>query len=466
LMGRFEMEDIMAAPGLDNLHIIESGPVPANPSELLSTPAMGEFLRAVREEYDIVLIDTPPVLPVTDAVIVSAQADGVVLVYQAGKVGRLVLKRAKAHLESARARVWGVVLNDIQAEIAGYAYTHHYTHYYGEEAPGGAARGPVQRARDFLGGLLGRESRSTAQRAQGAAALILAGERETAEGGKGRRRRYRDLSIGVLILGVLVAAFAGVLAWRMGWLGGAEPRALLRQKLESLPPRPGSAPESAREPSVPAPASPVPSTPSPPATVAPAPFDRPPLAPPPAPAAQAPPRVAPPTPERPAPGKDTAAASAPVPDPARFAVELGPFPVASAAERVERQLNEAGFQTVRFRQQSADAVYAVWIGQPPGVRDAQALVATLRGQGFADASVLGGPDALGVRVGDPLPLVGAVQLAERLKAKGHEVRVTALPGQETTFVIRHGNFAAREEAEAKSRELHRLGLPNQIVRVR
>jgi polysaccharide biosynthesis transport protein len=105
LMGRFEMEDIMASPGLDNLHIIESGPIPANPSELLSTPTMNQFLREVREEYDVVLIDTPPVLPVTDSAIVAGQADGVILVYQAGKVGRLVLKRAKAHLESARAKV-------------------------------------------------------------------------------------------------------------------------------------------------------------------------------------------------------------------------------------------------------------------------------------------------------------------------------------------------------------------------
>ncbi|HEV8475222.1 MAG TPA: AAA family ATPase, partial [Methylomirabilota bacterium] len=75
LMGRFEMEDIMAAPGLDNLHIIEAGPIPANPSELLSTPAMGEFLRAVSGEYDIVLIDTPPILPVTDAAVVAGQVD-------------------------------------------------------------------------------------------------------------------------------------------------------------------------------------------------------------------------------------------------------------------------------------------------------------------------------------------------------------------------------------------------------
>src|SRR2546425_415842 len=160
-MGRFEMEDIMASPGLDNLHIIESGPVPANPSELLSTPAMGTFLREAREEYDIVLIDTPPVLPVTDSAIVAGQTDGVILVYQAGKVGRLVLKRAKAHLEAARAKVWGVVLNDVQTEIAGYAYSHYYTHYYGEETPAEAPPGGVQRLWASLRSRL-RGRRSTA----------------------------------------------------------------------------------------------------------------------------------------------------------------------------------------------------------------------------------------------------------------------------------------------------------------
>src|SRR5688572_20658722 len=156
LMGRFEMEDIMAAPGLDNLHIIEAGPIPANPSELLSTSAMAEFLRNVAAEYDIVLIATPPVLPVTDSAIVAGQADGVLLVYQAGKVGRLVLKRAKSHLESTRAKVWGVVLNDVQTEVSGYNYTHYYTHYYGEETPSGREGGTLQRAWDSVRGRLGR----------------------------------------------------------------------------------------------------------------------------------------------------------------------------------------------------------------------------------------------------------------------------------------------------------------------
>jgi len=176
-MGRFEMEDIMAAPGLDNLHIIEAGPIPANPSELLSTSALGQFLREVSAEYDIVLIDTPPVLPVTDSAIVAAQADGVLLVYQAGKVGRLVLKRAKAHLESTRAKVWGVVLNDVQTEVSGYTYTHYYTHYYGEETPSPRDGGALHRAWDAVRSRLGR-------RPSGAAPIPVTARRGSAAGSR------------------------------------------------------------------------------------------------------------------------------------------------------------------------------------------------------------------------------------------------------------------------------------------
>src|SRR5207253_11399701 len=118
---------------LRTLHAIERGPVPATSSGLLSAPAMSGFLHSVRDVYDVILVDTPPILPVTDSPIVASQADGVVLVYQAGKVGRLVLKRAKVHVENVGGKVWGVVLNDVKTEIAGYAYTHYYTHYYGEE---------------------------------------------------------------------------------------------------------------------------------------------------------------------------------------------------------------------------------------------------------------------------------------------------------------------------------------------
>jgi cell division septation protein DedD len=154
------------------------------------------------------------------------------------------------------------------------------------------------------------------------------------------------------------------------------------------------------------------------------------------------------------------------PPPARFAVEFGPFPTAGDAERMERQLNQAGHQTMRFRQQTGAAQYAVLIERVPSSAEAQALIATLREQGFPEALVVGDGQPRSVRVGEPMVLRGAVQLAERLRAKGYQVRIAVQPGEAVTFVIRHGNFVSRDEAEDKGEELTGLGLPNHVVRVR
>ena len=468
LMGRFEMEDIMAAPGLDNLHIIEAGPVPANPSELLSTPAMTGFLHSVRDVYDVILVDTPPILPVTDSAIVASQADGVVLVYQAGKVGRLVLKRAKVHVENVGGKVWGVVLNDVKTEIAGYAYTQYYTHYYGEETVVDRRKDRLQRARGFLRGLLNRGSRAEA------AAVDTDTDRSAARrddgGGTASERavepyafamptfgsaKSKRLLMGVVVV-ALLAALGGLAGWRLGWFGGTQKaKELLRQRLE----RPSSTPISA----LPTPRS---VTPPPAEPEAPAP-------PSPAPVMGLGPVVAPPAPvERPAaaaPAMPPKSAAQPGGAPAvgaRYAIEFGPFMTAPEAERVERQLSEAGYPTVRFRQQTGAALYAVLIEKLPSARDAQALVAALRQQGFADAFVVGEREPLSVQVGLPLPLRGAVQTAERLRASGHQVRVAAQPGEAVMFALRHGNFATSGEAEAKGQELMRLGLGNQVVRVK
>jgi polysaccharide biosynthesis transport protein len=517
LMGRFEMEDIMASPGLDNLHIIESGPIPANPSELLSTPTMTQFLREVRDEYDVVLIDTPPVLPVTDSAIVAGQADGVILVYQAGKVGRLVLKRAKTHLESARAKVWGVVLNDVQTEIAGYAYSHYYTHYYGEETPGDSSRGATSRfldgLRTRLGGFAPRMGRGPSEPTSRSTDASRGVEMFTLPPTEPGRHRWL-ITTGVVGLALLAGLIVFV-AWQLVWSGSPPTtRDQLRRKMESP-----TNPASPR----PAPTSPTPSTSStpnaertdevaalPPPLTAPStepsatpPTDTPSLAtklefsrpipspdpptvtadpvpPRPAPARPPAPRIAPPraadpspafaarpAPETKSPAPSTSSAPSTVTTPGeastRFAVEFGPFPTANEAERVERQLSQAGHQTVRFRQQTGAALYAVLIER---VADSEALIDSLREQGFADVVVVRNGAGTSVRVGEPMVLRGAVQLAEKLRARSHQVRIAAQPGEAITFVIRHGNFASRDEAEKRSGELNRLGLPSHVVRVR
>ena len=86
-------------------------------------------------------------------------------------------------------------------------------------------------------------------------------------------------------------------------------------------------------------------------------------------------------------------------------------------------------------------------------------------QGLGEAVIVS-TDPLVLRVGGPLPLRGAVELAERVRAAGHQVRVAAQPGQASAFVIRHGSFTSRDDAEAKRRELGQLDLPaHQVVPV-
>lgn len=131
MMGKMSMDDIMKTPGIDNLHIMTSGTIPPNPAELVSSKGISEFIENVRSEYDIVLIDGPPVLAATDAAILGSRTDGVILVYQVGRISRGTLKRAKAQLDNVKANVTGVVLNGLRAEISpdlsGYDY---YKQYY------------------------------------------------------------------------------------------------------------------------------------------------------------------------------------------------------------------------------------------------------------------------------------------------------------------------------------------------
>jgi polysaccharide biosynthesis transport protein len=484
LMGRFEMEDVMAAPGLDNLHIIEAGPIPANPSELLSTQAMTDFLRAVGAEYDIVLVDTPPILPVTDSAIVSGKADGVLLVYQAGKVGRLVLKRAKTHLESARAQVWGVVLNDLQTEVSGYTYTHYYTHYYGEETPGEPPRGGgsvVQRALDRARGWLGGGRGNAAAEPDGTGLSVATLPSPETASASTRNGRSRNVLLAIVAVLGAVAALAGVVVWRAGGLDALNPRDLVRQRLSPtktpVPPArpntpPSSPPRSAPSSSVaPAPSVPPTSTPAVPTT---SPSTTLPTT---APATGTPTSAEPmrptqltpaPLPPRAAPLAAVARSAALVPSvaPARFAIEFGPFVSALDAEIVERRLTEAGYSTVRSRQKSGTTAYAVLIERVPTAHEARRVAATLREQGIGDAVVVSA-DPVVLRVGTPLPLRGAVELAERLRAAGHQVRIAAQPGEASALIVRHGAFASREEAEVKRRELGQLDLPaNQVVQVR
>lgn len=111
----------------DNLDIIPSGPIPPNPSELLGSNKMKSFINNLKEDYDYVLLDAPPVLLVTDPTVLAPIVDGVILVVQANKTEIDVTKRAKEILTNLKANILGVVLNKVKEHNKGYYYYYYYS---------------------------------------------------------------------------------------------------------------------------------------------------------------------------------------------------------------------------------------------------------------------------------------------------------------------------------------------------
>jgi len=114
---------------MENLDILAAGPKPPNPAELLDSPGMHRLLEKARQDYDQVIIDTPPVLIVADASIVSTIADGVVMVVKSTANTRGQASQAREQLEGVRARILGGILNDVHESRLGYYYSNY--HYYG-----------------------------------------------------------------------------------------------------------------------------------------------------------------------------------------------------------------------------------------------------------------------------------------------------------------------------------------------
>jgi capsular exopolysaccharide synthesis family protein len=135
LLGGLEMDMLIKSPELANLSIITSGAFPTNPAELLSSQQMAKFIEEVKAEYDLVIFDTTPVLPVTDAVLLSQKVEGVIILYEVGKIARGVLKRTKSHLDTVKANVLGIILNNVRPEYGPEYYDYHYQYYYEEGKP-------------------------------------------------------------------------------------------------------------------------------------------------------------------------------------------------------------------------------------------------------------------------------------------------------------------------------------------
>lgn len=114
---------------IPNLEVLPSGTIPPNPSELLSSNAMKQFIRDMSEMYDLILMDAPPVGNVTDAAIISTYVDGTILVANSGHVGIDAIKRSKELLEKVNANIIGVVLNKLNKSANGNYYYYSYNYY-------------------------------------------------------------------------------------------------------------------------------------------------------------------------------------------------------------------------------------------------------------------------------------------------------------------------------------------------
>ncbi|MDP2773909.1 MAG: polysaccharide biosynthesis tyrosine autokinase [Nocardioides sp.] len=131
LIGKVTLEDALQTHEGTDLEVLACGPMPPNPSELLQSQAMGLLIKDLRERFDIVILDAPPLLPVTDAALLSAQADGMLAVVRHGKTTKDQLGHALERVEQVDAKCVGVVVNLAPAKKSrGYGYGYGYGYSY------------------------------------------------------------------------------------------------------------------------------------------------------------------------------------------------------------------------------------------------------------------------------------------------------------------------------------------------
>lgn len=121
-----ELRDVIQKSGVGNLSVMTSGPIPPNPAEMMASNRMSAVLQELRAQFDIILIDTPPLLAVTDAQIMASKSDGVIMVVSYGKVKRDMAVKAKAGLDRVNAKILGVVINNVKRKASEGYYYYYY----------------------------------------------------------------------------------------------------------------------------------------------------------------------------------------------------------------------------------------------------------------------------------------------------------------------------------------------------
>jgi capsular exopolysaccharide synthesis family protein len=125
LIDKYEFKDVIQNVFIDNLHVITSGKLSPNPSELISSKNMQNFINMLKGEYEYIILDTPPVTVVTDAQILSRYVDGCVLVVSSEEGTKRVAVRSRELLSMVNARILGVVLNKVKTNKKEYSYSYY-----------------------------------------------------------------------------------------------------------------------------------------------------------------------------------------------------------------------------------------------------------------------------------------------------------------------------------------------------
>lgn len=132
LIGSLSFDDVLKKTEVDNLDLITAGDIPPNPSEMVASEAMRKLIDEAHQRYDFVVMDSPPVIAVTDAAILATRVDGTILVASSGFISKREVSRAVSLMKNVRSKIMGVVLNslDIKRIYGSYYYYFHYYQYY------------------------------------------------------------------------------------------------------------------------------------------------------------------------------------------------------------------------------------------------------------------------------------------------------------------------------------------------
>lgn len=139
LLDGLPFTEVAQPTSVPGLFVVTSGPLPPNPAELVGSHRMREALEAAGSDYDMVLLDSPPVVSVADAVALATFADGVIMVVQTGKVPHEVIRRATGQILAVKGRILGVVMNGVNMRRDGYYYDY-YRYYHAYSAPAGVKK--------------------------------------------------------------------------------------------------------------------------------------------------------------------------------------------------------------------------------------------------------------------------------------------------------------------------------------